>query len=218
MRSASMLTYNCYRIKTPLLMMTHYHPISITHCFYVTLILAFGALLVVGCQSDAHEVSIEERDGVLHIRNAGPGLWADRDASPIDFDLEQTYGTDDGTDAMLGDARTFVADDTGHLYVFDRQTSQLKGFAPDGTLRWTAGRQGEGPGEFQNPFHDRVLTLDESNLYVLHQMGTRIEHFDTDGSYIDSYSIGEDTQVNALVGTSPKGHLSTGCSHLGTRR
>lgn len=207
MRSAGMLTYNCYRIKTPLLMMTHYHPISITHWFYVTLILAFGALLVVGCQSEAHEVSIEERDGVLHIRNAGPGLWADRDASPIAFDLEQTYGADDGTDAMLGDARTFVADDTGYLYVFDRQTSQLKSFAPDGTLRWTAGREGEGPGEFQNTFQERVLALDGTDLYVLHQMGTRIEHFDTDGSYIDSYPVGEDIQVTALVGISSKGYL-----------
>lgn len=38
----------------------------------------------------------------------------------------------------------------GTIVIADAGASQLRAFGPDGALRWTAGREGEGPGEYRN--------------------------------------------------------------------
>ena len=56
----------------------------------------------------------------------------------------------DAQDTALLRPRTLAARG-GTLYVFDHGDARLKAFDRSGGLRWSFGRQGEGPGEFANP-------------------------------------------------------------------
>ena len=50
------------------------------------------------------------------------------------------------------------------VYLYDYGDRAVKAFGMDGRLRWRFGREGSGPGEFQNPTH---LQLDQSGLLWL---------------------------------------------------
>ncbi|MGD2154475.1 MAG: hypothetical protein PVG79_14490, partial [Gemmatimonadales bacterium] len=55
----------------------------------------------------------------------------------------------------------------GTVVIADAGASQLRAFGPDGALRWTAGREGEGPGEYRNidwvrPHGDSLAVYDRS--------------------------------------------------------
>jgi hypothetical protein len=57
-----------------------------------------------------------------------------------------------------------VADSAGNTYVLDSKADPfVYAFAPDGRLRWSAGRRGDGPGEFQQP---RVLGMHKESLWI----------------------------------------------------
>jgi hypothetical protein len=59
-----------------------------------------------------------------------------------------------------GDAQLLIprliAAQGGWVYVYDYGDWSVKAFDAEGTLRWTFGRRGEGPGEFDNPFTLKV--------------------------------------------------------------
>jgi hypothetical protein len=53
-------------------------------------------------------------------------------------------------EVFFGTIAEFLHDENGNIYLLDGQMSEIKVFAPDGEWLSTLGRQGEGPGEFQN--------------------------------------------------------------------
>lgn len=134
--------------------------------------------------------TIEERDGVVYVRNPAEPLWAERETSPIRFELEQTYGSDGlPEEAMLGNpfGLGVAADAQSNVYVLDPQIFRLVAFAPDGSVRWTAGREGEGPGELNRP---SGLALNGSGtLAIMNQGRTRIDLWSTEGKYVGAHSL-----------------------------
>jgi hypothetical protein len=57
-----------------------------------------------------------------------------------------------------------VADSAGNAFVLDASADPfVYAFASDGRLRWSTGRRGDGPGEFQQP---RVLGMHKASLWV----------------------------------------------------
>ena len=52
--------------------------------------------------------------------------------------------------AMFVQARSIDADAQGRILVYDRQTQDIRMFAPDGKYIRTIGRKGSGPGEMRN--------------------------------------------------------------------
>ena len=79
-------------------------------------------------------------------------MWSHSTAAPLQFEREQTYGTDGGSGpAFLGSVRGVAVDPAGTVYVLDDENHRLVAFRPDGTVRWSVGRQEQGPGEFQIP-------------------------------------------------------------------
>lgn len=87
------------------------------------------------------------KDGVPHLIN---------DASPregvVPLQLEEMWrrGGEDDDEVLLGIVSSVLTDADGNLYVLDAQLMEIKVFAPDGRLVRTLGRQGQGPGEFEN--------------------------------------------------------------------
>jgi hypothetical protein len=71
--------------------------------------------------------------------------------------------------------------------VLDGQQSRLLAFGPDGDVLWTAGREGEGPGEFKDA---RGLALSSSGtLAVTNLRRTRLDLWRTSGEFIDSLAL-----------------------------
>ncbi len=60
------------------------------------------------------------------------------------------HGGDEDEEVFFGTIAEFLHDDEGNLYLLDGQLSEIQVFDPSGELLRTIGRQGEGPGEFQN--------------------------------------------------------------------
>ncbi|MCB1184763.1 6-bladed beta-propeller [bacterium] len=56
----------------------------------------------------------------------------------------------DEDEIFFGTIAEFLHDDAGNIYLLDGQLSEIHVFDPAGELVDTIGRQGEGPGEFQN--------------------------------------------------------------------
>lgn len=78
-----------------------------------------------------------------------PTLWTEdsmpRAVTEVAWDTLWELGSVD--DTLLQQVRAMRADDDG-LVLFDGYRQQFTGLAPSGEILWTAGREGEGPGEF----------------------------------------------------------------------
>jgi hypothetical protein len=59
-------------------------------------------------------------------------------------------GGEEDEEIFFGTIAEFLNDDQGNIYLLDGQLSEIQVFDPAGELLRTIGRQGEGPGEFQN--------------------------------------------------------------------
>jgi hypothetical protein len=145
-----------------------------------TLAIVLGATwLAAGCAPEPDWAgTIAERDGVTYVSNAAEPLWgsadvpgADEETPPLRFELEQIYGVEsDPVEAILGSVRMWTVDDDQNVYVLDPSVHRIIAFAADGSVRWTAGREGEGPGDLGG--YLGIATDGRSTLFVLNQAGT----------------------------------------------
>lgn len=161
------------------------------------------AVALFGC-TDSQTRSDENAD-VIRVENTDTNVWEDHEKAPLQFEHEQTFGADeDPRDKILADARGLAVDTDGTVYILDMGNHRLVAFNPDGTIRWSAGRQGEGPGEF---FLPQSLVWDgDRHLYVANQFGARIDVWNTDGTFQDSQSIDDVDRASGLRGV-VDGHL-----------
>jgi len=158
-----------------------------------------AALLLAGCSESSPSFTVEKREGVFHALNRqGWNVWSDSAAAPLHLEREQTYGTDEGAGpAFLGGIRGVAVDSAGTVYVLDDENHRLVAFNSDGTVRWSGGRQGQGPGEFQNP---SGLIVSSNRIYVENQFGQRIDVWTTDGDFVDRHTFQEEISLVDLVG------------------
>jgi hypothetical protein len=111
-----------------------------------------GALTLAGCaeQRQAGDpFSSSDSAGVTVVEySAPPESAADL---PIPAEPSLQLGVVEGDSAQEFE---FVAGATrladGTIVIADAGASQIRAFGPSGELRWTAGREGEGPGEYRN--------------------------------------------------------------------
>jgi len=105
------------------------------------LLLAFAAGAPAAWQGE-----MTEEDGVTTVANPEtPALGA------ASLTLEERWrrGGDDD-EIFFGTISEFLHDADGNIYLLDGQLSEIQVFDPAGEHLRTIGRQGEGPGEFQN--------------------------------------------------------------------
>ncbi len=114
--------------------------------FAIILTALLGAATV-SVSAAAWNGTIENQDGITTVVNSEtPAMGLDR------VELREAWrrGGDDDDDVFFGTIAEFLHDAEGNIYLLDGQISQIAVFTPDGELLRTIGRQGEGPGEFQN--------------------------------------------------------------------
>ena len=92
-------------------------------------------------------------------------------------------------DYAFGQIRTFIVDDAGSIYVLDQQSSHVKVFDASGKYVRTIGRQGQGPGELENPM---TLSFNRTaGELAVHQSSRRMSYFKTDGTFLRHLSFKE---------------------------
>jgi hypothetical protein len=153
---------------------------------YGVLLLASGAL---GCdkpggnrRSPAVVDTLES--GVIVVRNSGTGAWTDEEAwSAVERVRIGSVGGDSVT--VFGDVWDVTLDRASRIYVLDRQSKDVRVFAPTGEYVRTLGREGRGPGEFSNPIG---LAWDRNDrLWIADTRNARYTVFDTAGNYVESH-------------------------------
>lgn len=163
--------------------------------FFIKVVILFSSIGLVACSGT-------DKEAKNIVQNPTEGIWQNRDSSPLQFSLEQTYGNN--KDIMLPQVFHLegpVADQDGNIYVIDDQNGILYSFDPDGNLRWKTGKKGKGPGDFQSPMG---LVTDGNYLYTANVSGSRIDQFDFKGDLVNSTSL----EKLDLTFSSVKGFLS----------
>jgi hypothetical protein len=145
-------------------------------------------LIVPACSADSEagwRGSVEQLpNGAVKVTNPPDGVWTSADP---DWRLipDVVIGEADGDDAhVFGAISGLEVDESGRIYVLDRQANELRIFAPDGTHIRSVGRSGEGPGEFANA--NGLVWLTPDTLLVVDQRGNRYSVYSRDGDYIRS--------------------------------
>lgn len=165
-----------------------------TSVFTLCAFLFLGALLV-GCgDTDASEAdyTVDEEEGLTIITNTGAPEWDAAESAPLQFDHTQSFGAEEEpAEALLSDASDVAVDDDGSVYILDRRDHRLLAFDAEGTFLWEAGREGQGPGEFQFP--NGIGVLPSGNLLILDGTG-RLDEWSTEGTHEQSHTP-EDLQV-----------------------
>jgi hypothetical protein len=118
--------------------------LRLTSMTSVFLFLLLGATTVTAAWTGETTVN---SDGVTVVSSPEtPALGSTR------LELHELWrrGGEDDEEIFFGTIAEFLHDDQGNIYLLDGQLSEIQVFDPDGELLRTIGRQGEGPGEFQN--------------------------------------------------------------------
>jgi len=102
--------------------------------------------------------------------------------------VEQWRLGDDEEDVLLGVISFAAIDEAGQVYLVDRQLSQVLVVGPDGELITILGREGEGPGELNQP-HAMIL-LDEGAVGVVQGFPGRIIGIKSDGTPAGDITLG----------------------------
>ena len=145
-------------------------PASHSLCLIAAALTACGGG---GPSADALVTTRDSTGGVLRIRHAGPApAWTP--------ELALTIGTVDEGPASFGRIRVLLLGKDGGVLVADAGNKIVKEFGPDGAWRRNIGRDGAGPGEYQEAYSlgwlgDTLMLLDPRNA--------RLGLFASDGSW-----------------------------------
>ena len=148
----------------------------------VLFVFLFPALFMVFACSKKPDSSpsVEVIDGIEHVHNTGTPLHVDR---TVTFVEELAIGGEEYD--MLFQPRGFVVDRNGNIHIQDFQDQSIKVFGPNGEYMHSIGRKGEGPGEFS--YIGQMAVLPDGRLWVTDGMTRRLNLFDSEGKYIESY-------------------------------
>lgn len=150
-----------------------------TKILFVPSLLSCLLFMSMTNQNPRWKGTIEEEGGIRVIKNPKEPLYGE-----IVFDLEEdlSIGNEEDENYMFYRVRGVAVDEQDNIYVSDMSNCRIQKFDKNGRYIMTIGRQGQGPGEFEQPTN--VLVNDKSgNLFVKNRR--RIEIFDRNGNYVN---------------------------------
>ena len=95
--------------------------------------------------------------------------------------------SDCGTAAQFATIRDVAVTDSGFVLVVSSEAPTLRLFDRDGRVRWTAGREGTGPGEYRLPTR---AAFGPRGVQVVDMTLRRITRVDGEGKFVSSAPIG----------------------------
>jgi hypothetical protein len=140
-----------------------------------------------------------EKDGMRHILNPSLPMESDRT-----FITVTAWRVDGGADSevLFGPIGGVARDADGNSYVLDYQLNTVHVISAEGEYIRSIGREGEGPGEFQDP--SGIMALPNGTICVLQPMPARAVLLTADGLAAGDHPLprGEDGVSPILNGGS----------------
>jgi len=147
--------------------------------------LTLALVLSLGLVAIARAGETVTVDGVPHVKN-GPTPAEGTTELPL-AEVWRAGGLDD-EDVLFGIISDVATDSEGNIYLLDAQLSEIKVFSPDGEFLRTIGRQGTGPGEFQNA--QQMVMLPDGTLGVAQVFPGKLVRLNLDGTPAGTLELG----------------------------
>lgn len=164
-------------------------------------LLAAVLLLAVaaGCRSErgqmADGVDVIDSAGVAIVTSGTRGLWGDDGGWRAVEDLN--IGMAEGpAEYMFFRPRTVDVDSGGSLYVLDAGDKTVRVYDSEGEFVRRMGREGQGPGEFQDP---SLMVMWSDTLAVYDWRLRRLSVFSTEGKLLDSKQVAIDAFLHGFA-------------------
>jgi hypothetical protein len=128
------------------------------------------------------------------------------DRSEIAFELVEDLvigGDPDDPNTAFYRPSAIVAAENGNIFVVERGGKRVQMFAPDGEFLATLGKEGQGPGEFQQPTD---ATIAGEHLVVVDSQGRRVSVWTDEGKHVADHALPITSMPTRLVGL-PDGRL-----------
>lgn len=150
--------------------------------------MGFLAGAVAACAGDARPTLQVERDTVgdtVVVRTLAGSAWR----TDARLEPELRIGAFEGEDVyMLGDVTGLAVAPDGAIYVYDRQIPALRKYSPDGEFIATFGREGGGPGEYEQS-DGGLAVLPDGRVLLRDPGNARITVYSPDGETLDSWPL-----------------------------
>jgi hypothetical protein len=175
--------------------------------FLVSTLVIFFTLNCISKESLAEEKNvIQKTEQVVVVSNPK----TPKSKMRIVFKEELSIGKVEGDENyMFGSFIIFNTDKEGNFYITDWDRRRIQKYDNEGKYLLTIGRQGQGPGEFQNL---TIARFDkDGHFYVTDLNSRRISFFDTDGKYLRQILI-PDVFENLYMNS--RGYFVASCSKL----
>ncbi len=98
---------------------------------------------------------------------------------------------EESEDYIFNEISDYDIDKAGNLYFIDSKDKIIKVFDKTGNFKFSFGRQGEGPGEFQYPFSIKIL---DDSIIVGEIL--RVHYFDMKGKVLDTVKFQNMVRIN----------------------
>jgi len=178
-----------------------------------------GALCIVfvaACGSPIREAASSARDsvGIRIVENVWPS-WDEGEDWTVDPDPMLHLGTVEGDEHY----QLFRVVDAVHLsddriVVVNGGSNELRCFGVDGTFLWSAGGEGQGPGEFMLPVW--LQRMDDDTLAAYDFQLRRVSIVAGDGRWLRSYQVPQDVEGERVTGVGLFGDGSVLLQSLGS--
>jgi hypothetical protein len=170
------------------------------HSWHVALPALTFVVCSTGCRSESREAepwTVRDSSDVRIVENQVPA-WGEGDEWRVADEPALEIGVEEGEEPYqlfrVSDA-VRLAD--GRIVVSNAGSGELRFFDLEGRFLYSAGRHGQGPGEFGEFSSMRVWDSGRRGLVVTDPGNSRVNFFQVNGEYIGS------TRVEALSGRSP---------------
>ncbi len=147
--------------------------------------LLIGLLLQLGCSTPEEKARIEVKNGITFVYN--PRI----EMKEKYLEPELIIGENEDDGYLFAEISDIKEDNNGTIYLVDRLDHNIKVFTSDGTFSHLIGSEGEGPGEFREPF--QLDFHSNGNLVVSDVQNRRFQVFTPEGNYLNSYKMDMDS-------------------------
>lgn len=117
--------------------------------------------------------------------SAGDNVAGDQDHTPLKAievnELWRIGGDSNDDQQFFGLITDLSVDNNGFVYIVDQQLNRCSVYAPDGSFVRRIGNEGDGPGEFRQPY--RVFMFSADDIAILSARRGRIHCFARSGEY-----------------------------------
>ena len=138
---------------------------------------ALGCLALALVVLTLSQPAVAQTDGVPHVKN---GAAPTGGVETLTLTELWRRGGEDDEEILFGIISDAEVGPDGNIYLLDAQLNEIKVLSPEGELLRSIGRQGEGPGEFQNA--QQFTFLPDGNIGVAQVFPGKLIGLKPDGS------------------------------------